>query len=66
MDVKDFKKFIGINWYKTELQEICKKIRLQACGAKHKLTTYVEKFSNDEKVCNIKPTRKNNRRDVCL
>lgn len=48
-------KFRTQYWYKTELQEICRKYNLPTYGTKAELQEYIERFLNGEQ--DIKPKR---------
>lgn len=48
-------KFRAQYWYKTELQELCRKYHLPTYGTKAELQEYIERFLKGEK--NIKPER---------
>lgn len=55
MRIKDFQSYY---WYKTELQQICKKHSLPTTGTKAELTAYIIKLLTGVPVSNIKTTRK--------
>lgn len=55
MRIKDFQSYY---WYKTELQQICKKHSLPTTGTKAELTAYIVKLLAGVPVSKIEATRK--------
>lgn len=61
LSVSEFQKYY---WYKTELQEICRKYHLPTYGTKYELTEYITRFLDGTPPNLIKPIRKNKRSGI--
>ncbi|USS90692.1 SAP domain-containing protein [Fructilactobacillus carniphilus] len=63
MKSENFKKYY---WYKSELQDICKKYDLPSYGTKYELTSYIVSFLDGKPSKEIKPVRIKRRKSKSL